>query len=227
MKRIRWLSAEWPISLEIMAARIKKHAFTSESSDGFIVERTRDTFIEARYIEKLSYQESVKDPFGNEEHYDRIIYRQIAFNLLSKYPNIELIDAPRSTNAYISKLLELSDFSLSINALQVNLLDWIDRFQSHIKNNVVIDLLQIAGIELEHGVIARILIQGDKDVRNALNRFISNKKYILEKVQFKIPDGRRTLSMHLANNGCAKIPDEVFEDYLPMLRISLPESVRP
>jgi hypothetical protein len=224
MKRIRWLNAEWQLSLKTLVARMKQNTFTLESYDGFIIDRIRDTFVEARYIEKLSYQEYVKDPFGNEEVFDRTIYRQIAFNVLNKYPNIELIDAPRSTNAYVSRLLELSNFSLSINTIQVNLFDWVNRFQSQIQKDVIIDSIHIVGLELEQGINAKILIQGDKDVRKALNKFIFNKKYVLEKIQFKIPNARRPLSINLSNNGSAKVPEDAFEDLLPLLRLSLPES---
>jgi hypothetical protein len=208
-----------------MGSKMKANPFTQESYDGFIVERVRDTLIEARYVQKVSYQETITDPFGNKEVFNRVDYRQVAFNLFANFPNIELLDAPRSINAYISKLLEISNFSLSVNHLQVNLLHWVKAFQAQLDKPIVINSIQIAGLELEQGVSAKVLLKGDKDVRMALSQFTNDKQYILERLQIKINFDGNILSIYLANNGTAKIPDDFMNDLLPMLRISLPNSM--
>jgi len=203
---------------------MKVNPFTQETYDGFIVERVRDTSIEARYITKNFYQEKITDPFGNEEVFNRVAYQQVVFNLFADFPNIELWDPPRSTNAYVSKLLEMSNFSLSVNHLQVNLLDWVKGFQDQVDKTIIIDSLQISGLEVETGVSAKVLLKGDKDVRGAISRFAKDRQYILEKLQLKVQFDRNIASIHLANNGTAKIPEDFLDDLLPMLRISLPNS---
>jgi hypothetical protein len=226
MRRIRWLGAKLPGFLTTIGSKMKANPFTQESYDGFIVERVRDTFIEARYIQKLSYQETITDPFGNNEVFDRVEYRQVAFNLFADFPNIELLDAPRSIHSYISKLLELSNFSLSVNYLQVNLLDWVKLFQGQLEKTIVINSIQIAGLEVEQGISAKVLLRGDRDVRIALGQFAKDRQYILEKLQLKVQFDRDIVPIHLTNNGTAKIPEDFLDDFLPMLRISLPHSVR-
>lgn len=225
MKRIRWLSAQWPVPLRTIAAKMKANAFTIDSCDGFLVDQVRDSSIEARYIEKLTYQETLTDPFGNEELLDRVSYRLVEFGLFADFPNIELRDSPRSTQSYVSRLLEISDFLLSVSHLQVNLLDWAEAFQNQVDRNIIIDSLQIAGLELEEGVSAKMLAKGNKDVRGALERFIGGKSYILEKLQLRVQLDRNFASIHLASNASAKMPVELIRDLLPFLRQSLPESV--
>ncbi|MBI5250742.1 MAG: hypothetical protein HY912_14725 [Desulfomonile tiedjei] len=204
---------------------MKANAFTEDSYDGFVVERVRDTSVEARYIEKITYQETVTDPFGNEEIFDRVSYRQVDFNLFEDFPNIELWDAPRSFQAYVSKLLELSSFSLSISPLRVNLLDWAVAFQAELRKQVTIDSMQIAGLELETGVSAKVLVTGDKDVRIALDHFVKGRRYVVEKLQLKAKFDSKLAPIHLTNHGSAKIPEDVLEYLLPLLRNSLPNSV--
>jgi hypothetical protein len=225
LKRIRWLSAQWPVPLRILASKMKANAFTEDSYDGFVVERVRDTSIEARYIEKITYQETVTDPFGNEESFDRVSYRQVDFNLFEDFPNIELWDAPRSFQAYVSKLLELSNFSLSISPLRVNLLDWAVAFQAESKKHVTIDSMQIAGLGLETGVSAKVLVTGDKDVRIALDHFVKGRRYVVEKLQLKAKFDNKLAPILLTNHGGAKIPEDVLEYLLPLLRNSLRNSV--
>ena len=221
MKRVRWLSAQWPISMRSLAEKMKKQIFTPGSFDGFVIERVRDDSLEACYIEKLSYQETITDPFGKEDVFDRVTYRKIEFTLFSDFPQIELRDAHRNTREFLSKILDLCDFSVAIEPTTINLLDWVDVFQNKISHKVVIDSLQISGLELEPGVSAKMLLKGNKDVREALQHLSDNKKFVLEKVQVKMMAKDKTISIHMSDSGIAKIPDEHFNDLLQVIRESL------
>lgn len=222
MERVRWLRAEWPLSMRMLGGKMKSQLFTPESTDGFIIERIRDNFIEAHFIEKLIYQEKIIDPFGKQEVLDRVLYRNIDFTLYSNYPNIELRNSHRSTKEFVSKLLELCDFSLSIANTSVDLLAWIESIQLVIKQNILVDSLQISGLELEEGVSAKILIKGQKDVRDAMQHLCAKQRFALEKVQAKVIFGNHIVPMQLTNTGNAKIPAEYFNHLLPILRSTIP-----
>jgi hypothetical protein len=221
MKRVRWLSAEWPVSMEILGKKMKNHLFSSKSFDGFVIERIRENYIEAHFIEKLTYKETIIDPFGNEESFDRVIYRNVDFTLFSDYPNIELRNSQRSTKEFVSKLLELCDFSLSITPISVNLLDWIQFIQVEMQQKLLVDSLQISGLELEEGVSAKILLKGSKDVREAMQHLSVKKKFTLEKVQIKLTIGNQIVPIHLTNTASVKIPTDYFNDMVPTLRNTL------
>lgn len=222
MKRVRWLSAKWPVSMRTLGGKMKAQLFTPDSFDGFVIERIRDNFIEAHFIEKLTYQETTTDPFGKEEVLDRVAYRNVDFTLFSDYPNIELRNSQRSTKEFVSRLLELCDFSLSITPVSVNLLDWVQAIQAGAKQKLLVDSLQIAGLELEEGVRAKVLLKGEKDVREAMQHLSAKKKFTLEKVQVKLTMGIQTIPVQLANTGSVKIPAEHFNDLVPLLRSTLP-----
>ena len=221
MRRVRWLGAQWPVSMRTLASRMKSQLFAPGSLDGFSIDRVRDNFIEAHYIEKLSYQETVTDPFGQESVFERIGYRKIDFTLYSEFPNIELSDAHRNTRAFISKLLELCDFSVSIEPLTINLLDWVSQFEDQLEIKVLVDSLQISGVELESGVHAKMLLKGGTDVRLAMARVAQNRNYELERLQMKIPTSTRIISVQLSNSATAKIPEDFWDEMLPILRSAL------
>src|SRR5215469_13253307 len=130
MTRVRWFTAEWPVSMRTLAAKMKSEPFREDRLQGFIVDRVREDSVEGRFIEKISYKETIKSPFGEEEVFDRVIYTQLEFNLSNKFPHLELWDAPRSTQAYISKLLEFSNFGVSIESLSVDLIEWTNLFET-------------------------------------------------------------------------------------------------
>jgi hypothetical protein len=222
VKRIRWFAAKWPISFRSLAAKMKANAFREDSVDGFIVDRVRDNLIYGRYIEKICYQETLIDPFGAQSVFDRTEYRQLEFTLFSEFPHIEFQDPPRSTQGFVSKMTELNNFSLAIAPLAVDLLKWISNFQSITDYDVLVDSLQISGLEMEPGVTARISIGGDKDVRQTLQRFTKGKRFDLERIHLKVPHQDRPASIQLVNTGAMKIDDEWLEDFIQPMRKALP-----
>lgn len=221
MRRVRWLKAQWPVTIRTLAAKMKTQLFTPDSFDGFVIERVRDDFIEAHYIEKLNYKETVTDPFGNEESFDRITYRRIDFTFFSEFPHIELRDAHRSTREFLSKVLELCNFSVAVEPITVDLLLWVETLQKQLGKKVIVDSLQVAGLELEPEISAKILLKGGKDVRDALKQLSGRRKSTLEKIQVKIPVGQFVFPIHMSNSGIARIPEEHLNDYIQIVRQSL------
>jgi len=221
MRRVRWLSAKWPVSMRTIASRMKNHLFVAGSVDGFVVDRVRDDFIEAHYIEKISYKEVITDPFGEQSVFERIGYRQIDFTLHSEFPNIELCDPHRNTRAFTSRILELCDFAVSIEPLSLNLLNWVSQIEEQLETSVLIDSLQISGVELESGVRSKMLISGIKDVRPAMAKITHDRSFELEKLQMKVRLDSSIIPVQISNLGAAKIPAEFWRDLRPALREAL------
>ena len=225
MKRVRWFAAEWPVALRTLATKMKSNAFTEESLNGFIIERVRDTFINGRFIEKIAFQETLTTPFGEEQVIDRVLYRQLEFNLFSTYPHIELWDAPRSTQGFVTRLMELGNFAVTLVPLSVDLLSWLSRFQELAQGKVIVDSLQISGLELEKGIHARIQMNGEGDVRGALSRITKGKSFELDNVHLKLVTANDIIPIYLGSTGGVKLHDSYTEELLPILRRSIPESL--
>lgn len=224
MNRVRWLNAQWPASMRTIGNRMKARPFTEDSVDGFAVERIREDFIEGRFIEKYAYQEINSDPFGREEVLERIGYRSTEFTLYSQFPHVELKNGQRSIRDFVNRLLETCNFDLVVSPVTVNLLDWVSTFQNSLGQKITVDSLQISGVELGAGITGKILLKGDKDVREAVDHIVGGKKYVLEKIQMKMELGSQRVTVHLANNGSAKVPPDHTSDLLPLLRRAIPLS---
>ena len=104
----------------------------------------------------------------------------------------------------------------------VNLLDWVTSFQKSLGQKIVVDSLQVSGVELEEGISGKILLKGSRDVREAIDNIVGSKRYTLEKVQVKLTVSGKSMFIHLANNGTAKIPPDNTSHLLPLLRKSFP-----
>lgn len=224
MNRVRWLNAQWPASMRTIGNRMKGMPFTEDSVDGFAVERIREDFIEGRFIEKYAYQEINSDPFGKEEVVERVGYRSTEFRLYSQFPHVELKNGQRSVRDFINRLLETCNFDLVVSPVTVNLFDWVSNIQELLGTKVTVDSLQISGVELEEGITGKILLKGDKDVREAVDHIVGEKKFVLEKIQMKLDIGSQRVTVHLANNGSVKVPPDHTSDLLPLLRKAIPSS---
>ncbi|MEK9802703.1 MAG: hypothetical protein VW475_04755, partial [Curvibacter sp.] len=191
MKRYRWLRAKWPISMRVLAKRLKARGFEEGKTEGFVVDRARDDYLEGRFIERVEYDDTVIDPFGNETSFHRVEYRLCEFRASSEGPGLELVDAPRAVQAAISGLAEATEFGLAISPLNLNVLEWAKSVQHLVNVGGIVDSVQIGAIELAPGITAKALIRGSADVLSASSRLVQGKRHVIEKVQLRIPGSRK------------------------------------
>ena len=221
MNGARWAIADWPVPIRTLGSRLKNLPFVAESLDGFSVDRVRDDFLDATYIEKIFTQEIIIDPFGKEEYIERISYKRSAFSLYSDFPNLEIKSTSRSNKDLINKLLEICNFKLILVAPNVNPVRWIECLHSSLDSPALIDSLQISALDVEPGVTAKVLLKGTKDVREALDHLTQKKNYSLDKIQAKVIFDSRHTTIQLSSNGSAKFGDDHVSTLRPALRAAL------
>jgi hypothetical protein len=222
MKRFRWIRAEWPLSMRTLGSRLKAKAFGPEMSHGFVIDRIRDEFLDGRYIERIEYTETVVDPFGLEQSFERIEYRQSAFRATTSGSGLELRDPPRSIQSLMNRLSEAADFELAITAQTVDVMAWAEQFQNILQASVVVDSLQMSSFELDQGITAKVIVKGDRDVRAACALLAGDRKYSLEKIQLRLLTPIAG-AIVLANTASASFNiDDRSDELLEALRAAMP-----
>lgn len=93
---------------------------------------------------------------------------------------MELVDAPRSTQSFISGLQKASNFALFVSLINVSVLAWADELQRALGAEAVIDSFQIAALTVADGIKAKVMLKGEKDVRVAHNELVQGRKHVLE-----------------------------------------------
>jgi hypothetical protein len=219
--RYKWLSVEWPLSIAQLTARMKSMEFNSTQQHGFVIDKVRDDTLEARYIEKINYTDTIIDPFGNETSFDRMEYRQSAFKLTKSPPTLEFINPPRSLQAVLSRFSEITDFTVSIEELQVDVLAWAEDLLKAVRGAGSLDSMQISKLELGNKVYAKVLVSGEKDIKDACAKLVGERKHILEKIRLRLQAPFRG-TIVLSNGGSAIFStEEVNEHLVSLLRGSL------
>ncbi|BAI76207.1 hypothetical protein AZL_d03810 (plasmid) [Azospirillum sp. B510] len=221
MSKYRWLRAEWPISIRVLAHKIQGNLFTQDSRQGFVIDRVRENYIEARYIERISYTDVIIDPFGSELSFPKVEFRQSQFRASSQSPGLELINPPRSVAALMNRLSEVADFGLAISSIGVDVTAWAELLQAEAFTDATIRSLQIGALNIETGVSARAVITGNHDVRSACQALVQDRSFVVEKIQLDIFAPQRC-AVILANNASAKIAtNDQADAIVEALRVAL------
>ena len=226
MKRFRWFKVEWPTSIRKLADRIKKRTFEGESGHGFLIDRVRDDYLEARYVERVKYTDVVIDPFGGELSFERIEFRQTLFRASLEAPGLELIDPPRNVQALMNRLSEAVDFEAAITPAAVDVLSWSAVLKNVGGVSSVVDSLQIGALEIESGIVAKVVIKGDRDVRAACTRLTQNRKFAMEKIQLRLSSPHRGTVVLSSGGSAALSSDDTIEHLLGPLRLSLANAMQ-
>lgn len=221
MTRIRYLSASWPLAMTTIGARLKQLQFSAETDEGFLLDRVRDAFVEGRYIEKLEIDEVVRNPFGTEVTYNRIVYREVRFRISNAFPEIEVTDPPRTIRSFINKLSEITGFKTAIEELQVSPFAWVDSIASSRK--LPVNFAQIAGLPLDEGVEARIIATGKAGVREAIRKMAGRKPYTVEKAQVLMEASEGFYTVMLSSDASARFSGNAPPEIVDLLRRNLPK----
>lgn len=219
MNRYQWFKTKWPLSMSELAQKLKKFSFDENQTSGFILDRVRENYIEARYIEKLEINETIKDPFGKELFYNKILYKECLLRISDDTPiGLEFLNPPKGIQGLISKLSQASDFKLTITPLKIDLLKWIDALDILIEEKANIKSIEISGLDLGSGVSAKTVIKGPNNVLNATNSLTTDRSYKLEKIQAAY---KNFGSIIITINGCAKIDKDIYHGNIQIIRNSL------
>lgn len=225
MTRYRWFQADWPVPIRVLAKRVRQRIFSDEQSSGFILDRVRDDVLEARYVERYEYTETVSDPFGKQLTFDRVDFRQTSFRATGEWPGLELIDPPRTCQSLVNQLLEATDFELPITPLSVSVLAWSDAFQKAVGAPTLVDSIQLGSLQLEEGVQAKVVVKSERDVQGACHALVDGRRHVLEKLRLRVIVGHTRLSVVLTTGGSSTVEGlDVPEEVVSALRCSIPRA---
>lgn len=211
-KRYRWLAVQWPIDLRTLGKRLQARPFGGDATHGFVVDRIRDDMLEARYVERIEYTETITDPFGNELSFDRVEFRQSFFRASAHGPGLEVRDPPRSLQPLLNRLSEATDFEVAITPYTVDVLAWATKLQAGTGLPLVVDSLQMSSLQVEDGITAKIVIKGNRDVRAASKTLAANRQFRMERIQLRL--GPATGSLVLSSTCSATLNVDDPDDFL-------------
>lgn len=224
MNRIRWFQAQLPVSLRAMAERLGAAPLVIDGDMGFKVARIRQDSIQANYYERFAWTESGIDPFGREFSFERESYKTIRFVLSKKYPELEIIDAPRGLASLFSRFAELTDFGLSIQPLRVDVLQWAQALQANFDGTFRIASMSVTDLGVEESITGTLTVSSrSEDVRAAATKLLSRRQYTTQKVQIALRSRASTALLTLTSDGGVKSSLELDSEIVDAVRQAFPQ----
>ncbi|MFG1205544.1 hypothetical protein [Xanthobacter flavus] len=220
MSRHRWYEVRWPTRIRDIAAKLERWPFREEASDGFLVDRVREGYIEGRFIERMEVSNQTVNPFGEKLSFNRVEFRQSRFRLSKSSPGLEISGPAPGSIRLINKVAELNEYRVSISDLRVDIFDWLERFKERAGCSGFIDIIQVGQLRLGGTVSARAIVRGKEDVRSAAERLTGSLDSVVEKIQFR-PTGSMSGSVVLSRLGSITVRSKDDDEVVGHLRQAL------
>jgi len=225
MTRYHWFRASWqPPMLARLRRAMLKDEYGPERNAGFRLDSASREKITGQYIERFEVTRVVEDPAGGTLSFSIVDFQLVSFRIGVAFPQLELIDPPRSTRSFIGRVSELTGFEVAIAAAEVCVFDWLEAIEKRV-HRVLVSRLQCSGVTLSPRVCAAIAVQGTEDVRHHLTRLLGGKAAQVERVRIECSHLDWTARCELRRAGVAEVDGGGEDVLLPMLRVTLNEAL--
>lgn len=181
-------------------------SFRDGGFDGFVLEQTRDSHISGSYVERLNSVERIVDPFGRETIFERLEYRRSDFLIADAYYGLEIINPNRSIQRLISRLIEVSDYRLSLHSAKVDPLEWAITSADRVGVQYNVETILFADVALAGSAVAKISVKGGEDTLAASRSILNGRPSKTEKVQVRFA-GKLGRALFDANGSLATSHD--------------------
>jgi len=182
--RVKWYKAT-PIdrrNLDILLAGFIKDEYSESIRWGFSNIALRGTFIEGQYIQRRDSVVEIKDPFQRPLQFTRIDFDTLIFQIGTKFPHIELRDAPKGVGTFLNQIARYLNFTVAIEPIIVDLVGWIKAIERDVQSLMVLGAW-VSDISVANDVQARMALVGSSDVRPLIKNLTGRYRYALKKIQ--------------------------------------------
>jgi hypothetical protein len=188
------------IGFKSLSDSISANPFGNHSVSGFLLEKRSESFVESRYVEKVVLADTLVDPLGNEYHQERVQYNDIKFELRIQCPQLIVWNTNAAFQSFLGRLLELSDFRLSITPLSWQPLTVVEHFQSKFDSVMVYAAVPYP-LSITPSVVVRMSFEGAEDVRKHVRAFPKLKRAKFSRIKFQFQSDSRVFKCDVKENG--------------------------
>ena len=197
----RWFKAVWPGSIWDLAEKIKTHPYDGSGDEGFLLDRVRNQSLEARFVERRTYDKCVIDPLGSEMVNAQIEFNQFLFRAYGEYPQLELMGPPKDSQAFVTRFAEINGFEVSLLPITVDVLRWSAAIENLCGTEFAIKSLSITDLHIKAGVRGAVTLKGTENIANALV-MLRGKERLISKIEMLSVD-KDVFRLVLSRSGVA------------------------
>ncbi|MFQ6249957.1 hypothetical protein [Yersinia enterocolitica] len=203
--RCKWVKMEFSASLDDVSNALYRNRFVETAKVGYDIVSLNHDILDAIYIEKITLNEKIVYPNGEENFLEYERYSYIKFSLRKIKSNIYILkieDAPKSLGGFFNSFKSALGISLSIEAIKIDILYLVKIIM---KNNdfsqVKISQVKVSGIKINNESSAKIEVNS---ISNALDDFqikYKNKDFLLDSAKVLFKYDRHQVVIELKKSG--------------------------
>lgn len=202
------------VGFECLNDILSANRFSSNSATGFLFDKRSRNLTEARFIEKVVLVDTFTDPLGNEYRQERIQFSELKFHLRTTRPQLIVWNSNPTFRAFTGRLLELSDFRLSITPLAWQPLDVVEQFNSEFQSVLVYAVVPYP-LNVTPSIVVRLAFEGSEDVRKHVRAFPKLRKAKFSAIKFQFESDSRIMKCEVKESGTFTLfgePDPLIVD---------------
>jgi len=219
MYRVRWFAVNWNNTYSKVVNEILSNSYDENRFYGFKTYKKEKDTLSGVFIKRKEIEEKIENPLTSEIIlYKKIMYEQTKFNLENKELGIELINPSRSIQEIINTFSSLSGFNISVNSLEINLIEFISLLKLDFKS-LLISEIECKNIKIKENTVVKILAKNNRtDVYTDIDNFLDNYKYVIEKIKCSMTINNVSMSFELTNKGSFKTNKKNIESLMPVIK---------
>lgn len=181
-KRYSWFSVGWREGdfREVSDAMVR-NVYRPGHDQGFQIDRRSESSVEGRYVEKIEGERTFEGPSGETIKEPFVRFNVVNFNLSKTFPQLEIVDPPRTVKGLTNFISEKTGFRVSIESSSVPLELWFQQAEADCGNLEIVKA-EFTNIVLDQKASAKIIASGAGDVRDALSRLLDGRAYEWDKI---------------------------------------------
>jgi len=160
----------------------------------------RNNYIQAVYIEKLTYLEKVIDPFGGTTEFERVSYQQIEFQLSTFQPNVLIFQPPRNYRKLINQLAQFVDYEIAIETKEVKVFDWIDSIMD-IGMTGVVTKVNVDPVNYDKSTVGKLILTGHYDIRERVYQLLAGTSFFVKNAKITFSENMHLPDVEIYSNG--------------------------
>jgi hypothetical protein len=221
MKKIKWMLLNVSLSISDMVAKLKTQSYTDENGKGFLFDKIRDHEINGRYVEKITFQDTIPTLYGESSTFERIEYRVVEFYInKDSLPIIALINPPRSLKPFAISLVKTLGLGISLEEIDVEPISWVDSIATETPLDII--QIEISQMTVSPNALAKMQISSSKDLRDYYNNnFPEKNKSRVDRVIISVISPSYNGKVKITRSGLAIIDTKHEKDFTEVLYNSL------
>lgn len=221
MKKIKWMLLNVSLSIPEIIAKLKTQSYSEGNGKGFLFEKIRDDEIKGKYVERITFQDTIPNLYGEPSTFERTDYRIVEFYIhQDSLPIIEITNPPRTLKPFAISLVKTLGLGISLEEIDVEPMIWASNIASIIPMSIV--QIEISQIMVSESAVAKMQISSSKDLRSFYeNDFPEKRKSRVDRVIISTIPSSYSGKLKLTRSGLAVIETKLERELTAILYQSL------